>query len=330
MRTSLAKVPQFTCFLGVDQTGAATHGGARAKPLPVAWLEREGEVWRLRSRETTERAGARERKTNAPASARDRGRAALTLPSLNPAGLSVLAAQLDRADLPSSLAMMVDCVFGLPADVSRALGHSPRGAAHIWRLFRRAADRPGDARFGRAVSEAFFADLVRDSRLSFDPLPRRDCERACMANSVFLTRPFQKNVQTGTHRIWRDLGEGARAWTRIWPFDAPAPGTWLFESYPSLLWRELFGLRTRLRPALRAAATAYFRKRAKVTVDDWDFITADPERADAAVLALGGLALQLDGRLFEPFAGFDRRALPTLPLEGWITGLIPPTPRATR
>src|SRR5437870_465972 len=101
--------PEFTAFLGVDQTGAATHGGTRAKPLPVAWLEKDGAGWRLHSRgvEEHDRARSNGRATH--------GRSrALTLPALNPTGLASLAIQLGHEALPGSLALMVDCVFGLP------------------------------------------------------------------------------------------------------------------------------------------------------------------------------------------------------------------------
>ena len=279
----------FEAFLGVDQTGAAVRGGAAARPLPCALLRRAGARWRL--------------------TVRDRW-----LPALDAASVDAITGGV------APVALMVDCVFGLPRSIARPLGLPGRGAQPLWRLFERAAAGEALPRYGRAAGEAFFAALAASAGGVTVPLPRRDCEVCSNATSVFQTRPYQRNVQTGTHRIWRDLAARGSGWASIWPFEPPAAPRVLFESFPTLFWQRLFGLRTRSRPDLPAAIARAFRGRARLDVDDWDAIVSDPERADAAVLALGGLLLQLDARLLEPFAGFTPRVR-RLGLEGWIAGL---------
>lgn len=190
-----------------------------------------------------------------------------------------------------------------------------RGAGRLWELFAAAArfEHQG-RRFGRDVAEAFFAQLQPPG-----PLPRRACEVAAGANSVFASRPYQRNIQTGTFRVWKDLGTHAEPWLNLWPFaEAAAPGLpWLYEGYPSLAWKRLFsevsptGPPARRSDALRAWTRARFGNQVRATATTWRALAQDADLADAAVLALAGWewARQPGPR--------DRED------EGWILGLDP-------
>jgi len=287
--------PSFDVVVGVDQTGAAVDGGAAARPLAVAVAVRTGErAWSIK--------------------AKARG-AALKLPSLTPAEVTALLHSVRVKGLPEHTALLLDCVLGLPGDTT------PRpGADALWAVM--ASSGQGDVdgvRFGMARAQRFF-----DGLLHAGGLPRRACEVACDATSVFQTRPFQKNVQTGTYRIWRDLTSSPARWLNLWPLEtAPLPeAPWAFEAYPTWMWRTVFGVRTRDRSMLRLAVKMAGKRRGvTLTVDGWDVVEADADVADAVVLAAGGVVLQHEGRLVAPFAGFAHH--PCREREGWIAGVIP-------
>lgn len=220
----------------------------------------------------------------------------------------------------SRVAIVLDVVIGLPSTCwpSWATGE---GGERPWSLFARAAETPG---WGRPAGERFFETLR--PRASSEPLPRRHCEREAGANSVFVTRPFQKNVQTGTFRVWKDLAGagGGRRWANVWAFDrrvAVRRAPWIFEGYPSLLWAEVFGHRRRA-PArfgevLSSAKALGVDARARAALVRR--VAAAPDVADAAVLALGAACLDAEGRLMTPFRAFGTQVIPRQ--EGWIAGL---------
>jgi hypothetical protein len=145
-------------------------------------------------------------------------------------------------------------------------------------------------------------------------LPRRKCELLAGANSIFQLRPYQRNIQTGTFRIWKDLGLEGRAWLNLWPFErAPREDwPWMFEAFPSLFWREIFGCRSRAPSRVRKT----IQERITIRCADWKRIEQNADLADAAVLAAGACLLQNDGRLFG-------KILPQMRREGWILGLEP-------
>lgn len=215
-------------------------------------------------------------------------------------------------------AIALDVVLGLPAPCWR--GQPPFGDA-VWELLRRTTETEG---YGRLRAEAFFAAFAPPRG---EPLPRRPCEIVAKANSVLATRPFQKNVQTGTFRIWKDLTRGAAGherWANLWPFDdvhAAPRRPWLFEGYPSFLWTRLFGF-PRRSPARfaeligRARALGVHVKVARSVLGE---IETDADLADAAALAIGAACLDARGRLLRPFDAFASAALTT---EGWIMGVV--------
>lgn len=177
--------------------------------------------------------------------------------------------------------------------------------------------------FGRTSAEQFFDEILRGGKT----IPTRLCEELARANSVFRSRPFQKNIQTGTYRLWRDLATDPhfRDW-RIWPYSKTQSKFTLFEGYPSLMWRQVGGVNSRAPEKLGRILKHYG---VRTTPEQLRAIRANSDLADAAMLALGGWVLWQKNQLFEPFQGFfesdefRRRAC----TEGWIAGLQE-TPKA--
>lgn len=224
----------------------------------------------------------------------------------------------------SRVAIVLDVVIGLPATCWPAWAEGS-GGDRPWSLFARAAATPG---WGRPAGERFFETLLPGA--SAATLPRRLCEHDAGANSVFLTRPFQKNVQTGTFRVWKDLagGEGGARWANVWAFDrrvAVRSAPWIFEGYPSLLWSKVFGHRrrapARFADVLAAARALGVEASACACASLVRHVAASPDVADAAVLALGAACLDVGGRLMVPFRAFETDVIPRG--EGWIAGLVP-------
>lgn len=288
---------QFDVVIGVDQTGAIAERGASARPLSVAvGLRGDAGKWTIKAGQ----------------------KGALKLASLARGDVENLLAQV-RAKVPlSRVALMLDCVLGLPESVM-----PEDGADALWRVMTSSAQGDEDGvRFGMARAQKFFDALLPPT----ESLPQRACEVLCGAVSVFQTRPFQKNVQTGTYRIWRDLTSTQPRWVNLWPFESePMPDApWAFEAFPSWMWRNKLGVRTRDRSMLKLAVKMA-GKRAGLTfsVDNWELLEADANAADAAVLCVGAAILQEERRLMVPFEGFQ--AHPCRRKEGWIAGLTPET-----
>ncbi len=286
----------FHRFLGVDQTGAALAGGRRARPLPAVLLE-------------------------VPSSGEPGWVKQVELPDLTRESvLSLLSSRSDREG--SQGAVILDGVLGLP-EKFRAREES--GSGFLWQQFFRAAQMQGEdgRRYGRALGEKFFAEIWSGPT---DQMPTRTCERWARANSVFQLHPFQKNIQTGTFRLWRELGQAGKPWIHIWPQDCDQVGEfgpWLFEGYPSLLWRELLGLPTRDLSRLPAQVGRVLAERhlsLRMAPDLTQALARSPDLADAFVLALGGALLQLDQALWLPL---DPRSTEgrAAAYEGWIAGL---------
>lgn len=286
------EVPVFSVILGVDQTGAKGRRPDTARPLPACLLWRINRSgWKLK-----------------PA----------RLPSLTQPSIRALLTKLLPVDHPHDrhpLAIVVDSVIGLP----ESHWPGPPGADALWQIMRQTHNFRG---FGREAAAAFFRTIDRLEA----PGGLRLCEQRTGANSVFLERPYQRNVQTGTFRIWKDLtATGKRRWLRIWPFESPTTRdsglTWLFEIYPSMLWHTLFGLPTRAPDRFEEVLDGTVRLGIKTTVspDDLAVIRTRPDFADAAVAALGAAGLQQTGRLWAPDRDFKKNA--SSKKEGWLIGL---------
>lgn len=292
---------EFSYFLGIDQTGAAICNGAKAKPLKVCLAVKQQKQWKFYNQINSS--------------------TGLTLLSLSPKSVSNL---LSRFDIPwpnAKVAILADCVFGLPEAVyPRVSSFSPH--AQLWRLFSKTLSHSTDqAIFGMKVSESFFSKFLSGK----GNLPRRECEIISGSSSIFTTRPFQKNIQTGSYRIWRDLvSENSAPWLNVWPFATPKDyikdAAWIFEGYPSFFWRELLGLRS------RNASDLIKTLKTKSLCSDFHFdsyscLKSDPDLCDATVLALGGVLLQDRKKLITPFRGFWK--LSETQTEGWISGITP-------
>lgn len=280
--------PSFDCIIGVDQTGAVR--GGKPKPLPCTVLLRRSSGWDLFSLGETGRP--------------------LSLPNFSAQSIAQILEPY-RHPLDANVGILVDCVLGLP-----------------WRTWKQTGEKPGDLRavirhcvlenaYGKAASETFFGRWKQEG----EEICQRECERVSGSNSVFLTVPHQKNIQTGTYRIWRDLAlAGDEDSFSFWPFDPVDRGRpWIFEGYPSFYWKHLFGKRVRKAasfPSVLAAARGYGLC---IRAEQRARLSQDPDLADAAVLALAGLVLQHRNLLFSPFPGFGLEA--SARTEGWIAGV---------
>jgi len=193
------------------------------------------------------------------------------------------AAELER------LQVCVDCVLGLPDGISIS-----------WREALEATR--GVEGYGRKPAQEFFRMLGKGLK------PRRRVEVMVGANSVFQERPFQKNIQTGTFRIWKEIAQDLRS------FRAPHvesssenSGIPLFEGYPSLSWKILFQSATRAPRRL-----AEFLKTGSFEImwtrSHQRAVEKDPNLADAFVLALTMKKLSRAARLQASCS------------EGWILG----------
>ena len=295
----MSKLAPFKLILGVDQTGASADGGRRAKPLPCAIVSLREEKWHLEVFDSDGRP--------------------LTLPSFNRDSIEPLV--IARGYNLGNAALAVDCVMGLS---DKAWPSCKGGSAPLWNLFAQAArDLPERVGYGLKPAARFFDEIRAAAKIA--DKPARKCELLAKANSVFNTHPFQKNVQCGTYRIWRDLGAEAlpphKRWLRLWNFDEVLQDenqAWFFESYPSLLWREVLNLNTRKISDLRTRIEAVFESQIEIDPGAWELLEVDPNHADSAVLALGTWFLQSKSDLFMT------KNLPRekwLTREGWISGL---------
>lgn len=282
-----------TCFIGMDQTGAVSQSGLLAKPLPLC-------------------IGIKNQKGLQVFTSSKAGRP-LLLSQFNPAKIKNLFDQMRLSWIPSQTVFAIDCVLGLP--------NAPllqKGMPYLWGYFREAAGFNFRGKeFGREVAEAFFDRGIPKNREK--DFPRRLCEQISGSNSVFQKRPYQKNIQTGTFRIWKDLGRSQNQWAHIWPFDLKTKNQkkpWIFEGYPSLIWKDWLGSRTRDLTQLRKLVK---KLPLDIKLDTWKWIETDPNQADAFVLMLGAVLLERREKLWLPHPAFlkTKEAF----REGWMMGL---------
>ena len=299
----------FNFFIGLDQTGAVLEGGLRAKPLPVAFLDARAARPKLIATSSSEK-GA----TPKPLKLTTFSKESL---------LQLLASQqvkLAEQTLASSqTAILADAVFGLPQDVWPNF--------KTLRSFFEEAASETETRKGYGLKPAadFFSKILNDANrnsLNSMPYPVRDCETLANANSVFRTHPFQKNIQCGTYRFWRDLGLYGSEWIHFRYFerakDFRLDRPLLFEAYPSLIWREALSLRTRDRTKVREALKLFGD--VEISEQDVDLMERDADHADACILALGGYWLAKHDKLITGGSSTDLK----LSKEGWIAGLSRP------
>lgn len=282
-------------ILGVDQTGAVRGRLREPAPLHACVLTREGpRSWRL---ETCE------------------------IPRLSP---SEMRARLGGDSYARSV-WVLDCVLGLPAG-TRWRGNVTAGASRSDRLWALLSLTRREPDWGRAAAERFFAGFLPkevSARREAARLPQRRCEILAGANSVFLTRPYQRNIQTGTFRLWKELSsEGLERCLNFGAFETARSAIecapWVFEGYPSFFWRSRFGFARRESSSIRSVFEQLKRHSSqdvRVSRRELARLCKSPDLADAAILSLGALSLQ---------ASAPRRwarAPRFRALEGWILGL---------
>lgn len=293
----ITAIQMFSTFIGIDQTGASIKNGRGAKPLPVCvGHEREKGKWQVLTQ-----------KQNKP----------LTLPGLHPNYIKDLLESLDISSKPSKTALIVDCVLGLPQEV---LPHQEVTIDSLWKIFTEAAAfKLKEKEFGREVAEKFFEQIAPQA----EKFPRRVCEVWSHSNSVFRSRPFQKNIQTGTFRFWKELGRVQDPWLHIWPYPQKTKNRaqipWMFEGYPSLIWRDYLGLPHRNPRELKKSLK---KLDLGAQMDTWKQVEAYPDLADACVLVWGAIHLQNLSQLLHPSRRFSFEK--AAQQEGWIMGLKTP------
>jgi hypothetical protein len=263
------------------------------------------------------------------------------LASFDPAEIAALVKPY--VEVPRDIVVLADCVFGLPSDMRR-------GNASLRQLLDRAArhDSAASEPLGRQRSAAFFRNILNEftpDRHDDKKWPLRWCEQLASSNSVFQEHPFQKNIQSGTYRIWCELGRSLRKQNghavRFWPHDfttvhhannandthptGAGQMMTIAEGYPSLYWKTFFGAKTRKPKDLRALSTAALKDLGwSLTCPHWEVITNDPDTADAAVLALAAFIMQSSSELFQRSLSCDPDSPATVfhaDFEGWIAGV---------
>lgn len=189
------------------------------------------------------------------------------------------------------LLVCVDCVIGLPQTLKMS-----------WRQALKSISKFEG--YGMKIARQYFHELGGGN------IYHREVEIACKANSVFKEKPFQKNIQTGTYRIWKDISLEAES------FFAPAVESKkqknqieIYEGYPSLSWRKIFELPNRQPQNVSKLMLAEFPELSwKMSLQSQ--IDRDPNLADALLLAL----------TMKVFAEKESGLEITCDPEGWILG----------
>ncbi len=209
---------------------------------------------------------------------------------------------------PSKTKILLDCVLGLPRAVSlplrKAISSTKRTQG-----------------FGRNVAMEFFRTIEQQSSVK---KPRRIVEVLARANSVFQEKPFQKNIQTGTFRLWKELSQEP-LWYRFPYLGEGYDGKRIpiFEGYPSFSWSALFQVKQRNPKKFLSLFKEKFPS-CKIRRNSEALMQKDPNLLDAAVLALHASTLAKSS-----FSIPKKQPLYP-PQEGWILGFprsfSPPNP----
>jgi hypothetical protein len=214
------------------------------------------------------------------------------LPAFQRSALAPFFSSIGTKKKAPPLLIGLDCVLGLAEEVGVGWREALRSTLKL----------PG---YGRKPAKQYFKTLAHETK------PRRKVEILCQAQSVFSEYPFQKNIQTGTFRFWKEMAQDEN-----W-FFAPLvegeskrePGQIpIFEGYPSLGWKLLFGSKTRQPEALGEFLLAY-DPALNWSLKEQVRVEKNPNLADALVLALAT----------REFADQELRTQ-TPNAEGWILG----------
>jgi hypothetical protein len=135
---------------------------------------------------------------------------------------------------------ILDTVLGLPKTCGRVVDHE---------LFMAAKEYRHKHGLGLQAAHQFFQSLLpkrEETKISEPPIhPRRRIEEELKAQSVFALTPYQRNIASGTYRIWSELADWNPLNYRIWPDSLPDdesthPRVTLVEAYPSAIWSKRF------------------------------------------------------------------------------------------
>ena len=188
------------------------------------------------------------------------------------------------------MAICLDCVLGLPQELNLPW----QKALELIRT---------SEGFGRKSASQFF------KKLGGGQIFARQVEIKSQANSVFKEFPFQKNIQTGTYRFWKEIAESQNDFAVPFLRDSiTADKISLYEGYPSLSWKLLFHLKYRNPKKLPALIKDFFPELV-ISPPALKMLKKDENLADAFVLALS-------------LKNFKRTSFlkPGYENEGWILG----------
>lgn len=192
--------------------------------------------------------------------------------------------------------ILMDCVLGLPQDIYTNQ-KSFRDFLHL------ALKYDG---YGRVPAQHFFRKIRQDQ-----PILSRKAETLAKANSVFIEHPFQKNIQTGTFRLWKELGSDLENFYIPYMEPKKSKAYKIYEGYPSLSWKLLFGTSYREPKKFLTHSKKVFHN-LHIDIHSKKLINKDPNLADAAVLAL---------HIYKDHDVFKYPKLKTIKKEGWIFSL---------
>ncbi len=199
----------------------------------------------------------------------------------------------------------VDCVFWSQFNQNLRNLRNDFKNAYAWRL------KHGG--LGRKIAEDFFKTHRRP------PGSKRPIDLLAKAQSLYSVLPYQRNIQTGTFRIWSDLGESPLDWITLYPWANPKNPAkpLLVEAYPSHAWRSMFGVKMREPHLLPKMMRSLLPEKIKITAKNETLIKTNPNYADAAVLALHAF---LNFRQLKILSPHERS---TLLKNGYIFGVNP-------
>lgn len=182
--------------------------------------------------------------------------------------------------------IFIDCVLGLPID----LFHS-NNDLQIRDWIKTAEHFQDQGRsYGLNVSEKFFDNIKKFYQINSKEYPKRTTEIKFNSNSVFTTRPFQKNIQTGTFRIWKEIAPVLNQ-IIIWPIDFYLKNelnTTIYEVYPSDFYKKIFNLKNRNSDPLKQQLKNISKINPQFDIKTKLKFLEDPDFCDAFMAALGG------------------------------------------
>jgi len=211
------KLDHYDFIIGIDQVGAVDSKGD-PKPLPISILYLDqNSSWKLITKDHL----------NNP----------LELKSLNYENLFDLCIELFSIDISfCNIFISVDAVLGLPHKINRDNDNSSN---FIRKYIKQSIRQP---KWGLTAGKIFFNKILKESGYRENSNLLRESEVSLKANSVFKTTPFQRNIQTGTFRIWKDLASFPLSKIFIFPYDRvdpKKPHIIISEGYPTLAWKVL-------------------------------------------------------------------------------------------